>query len=252
MTKPVIHTSDPDFAQTPRPPTRIPSHRHCREGAGTRTPRRTYPGRVIAVGFDLDLTLADTRKGIAATFAALSEKTGVSIDAATVISRLGPPLETELAYWFPAGQVLEAAAMYRAFYGDIAVPATVPMPGAVEAVEAIRSRGGRVIVVTAKSQGHAEATVRALGLDVDRVAGSLFGADKGTALRAFAADAYVGDHLADVDAARAAGVRSVAVATGPYDEAALQAYGADIVLPDLRVFPETLTELINAGPPPRQ
>ena len=207
---------------------------------------------MIAVGFDLDLTLADTREGIAATFAALSEHTGVPIDTAAVISRLGPPLETELANWFPTQDVSSVADIYRAFYGEIAVPATVPMPGAVEAVEAVKARGGRVIVVTAKSQRHAESTVHALGLDVDDVAGSLFSAAKGTALVRFGASVYVGDHVADVDAARAAGARSVAVATGPFDSAALAAYGADIVLPDLRVFPETLTELINPGTTSRQ
>jgi phosphoglycolate phosphatase len=207
---------------------------------------------VIAVGFDLDLTLADTREGIAATFAALSERTGVPIDTAAVVSRLGPPLETELANWFPIEDVPEMAAVYRGFYGKIAVPATVPMAGAIEAVEAVRARGGRVIVVTAKHQIQAEATVKALGLQVDDVAGGLFSSAKGTALRRFGASAYVGDHVADVDAARAAGARSVAVATGPYDSSALLAYGADIVLPDLRVFPETLTELINPGPSSRQ
>jgi phosphoglycolate phosphatase len=207
---------------------------------------------VIAIGFDLDLTLADTREGIAATFNELSTHTGVPIDTDAVVSRLGPPLETELLNWFPAEDVPEVAAVYRGFYGEIAVPATTPMPGAVEAVEAVKARGGRVIVVTAKSQTHAESTVRVLGMKVDEVAGSLFSTAKGTALRRFGATVYVGDHVADVDAARAAGARSVAVATGPYDSAALLAYGADIVLPDLRVFPETLTELINPGPASRQ
>jgi len=207
---------------------------------------------VISVGFDLDLTLADTRKGIAATFVALSERTGVPIDTAAVVSRLGPPLEMELANWFPAERVDEMATIYRGFYGDIAVPATVAMPGAAEAVDAVKAHGGRVIVVTAKNQVHAEATVRTLGLNVDDVAGGLFSTAKGTALSRFGATTYVGDHVADVDAARAAGARSVAVATGPYDAEALLAYGADIVLPDLRVFPETLTELINPGPSSRQ
>jgi phosphoglycolate phosphatase len=207
---------------------------------------------MIAVGFDLDLTRADTREGIAATFVALSERTGVPIDTAAVVSRLGPPLESELANWFPTERVPEVAAIYRGFYEDIAIPATVAMPGAVEAIDAVRARGGRVIVVTAKAQALADLTVRALGLDVDEVAGSLFSTSKGSALIRFGADAYVGDHVADVDAARAAGARSVAVATGPYDSEALLAYGADIVLPDLRVFPETLTELINPGPASRQ
>jgi phosphoglycolate phosphatase len=207
---------------------------------------------VIAVGFDLDLTLADTREGIAAALTALSERTGVPIDTAAVVSRLGPPLETELANWFPAEDVAEAAVIYRGFYNEIAVRATVLMPGAAEAVEAVRSRGGSVVVVTAKSQRGADATIRALGLRVDDVVGSLFASAKGTALLRHGVAAYVGDHVADVDAARAACARSVAVATGPYDAEALLAYGADIVLPDLRVFPETLTELIDAGPASRQ
>jgi phosphoglycolate phosphatase len=207
---------------------------------------------MITVGFDLDLTLADTRDGIAAACERLSAETGVFIDSAVVVSRLGPPLETELAHWFPAEDVPAMAARYREFYGEVAVPVTVAMPGAAAAVDAVRARGGRVLVVTAKNQRDAEATVRFLGLDVTHVVGALFGSGKGAALREHGASAYVGDHVADVDAARAAEVRSVGVATGPYGENELLAYGADIVLPDLWVFPETLTELISPGPSSRQ
>ncbi len=208
--------------------------------------------RVLAVGFDLDMTLADTRQGIAAAFDRLSAETGVPIDSAAVVTRLGPPLETELANWFPPEEVPAMAARYRAFYGEVAVPATVAMPGAAAAVDAVRARGGRVIVVTAKNQRDAEATVRFLGLPVDTVVGALFGAAKGRALKTYDATAYTGDHVADIDAARAAGARSVGVATGPYDSAALRAYGADIVLPDLRGFPETLNDLIDPGHASRQ
>jgi phosphoglycolate phosphatase len=207
--------------------------------------------RVLTVGFDLDLTLADTRKGIAAVYDRLSTETGVFIDTAAVVSRLGPPLETELAYWFAPEDVPEAAARYRAVYEEIAVPQTSPMPGAGAAVDAVRARGGRVIVVTAKNQHDAESTVRFLGLNVDAVTGGLYGAGKGMALKEFGAAAYAGDHVADVDAARAAGARSVGIATGPYDSEALRAYGADIVLPDLRGFPDTLNELISPGSPSR-
>jgi phosphoglycolate phosphatase len=204
------------------------------------------------MGFDLDLTLADTRDGITAALDRLSAESGVFIDSAVVVSRLGPPLETELANWFPPEAVPEMAARYRAFYAEVAVPRTSPMPGAVAAVEAVRSRGGRVIVVTAKNRPDAALTVRSIGLEVDAVAGGLYGAGKGAALRDFGATAYVGDHVADIDAARAAGARSIAVATGPYDSEALRAYGADIVLPDLRGFPDTLNELISPGYPSRQ
>lgn len=44
----------------------------------------------------------------------------------------------------------------------------------------------------------------------------------------------VGDTPLDIQCARAAGARCVAVATGSYDEASLAAHGADCVLSDLR------------------
>ncbi|MFB4312091.1 HAD family hydrolase [Actinomadura sp. GTD37] len=197
-------------------------------------------GAAFAVGFDLDLTLADTRAGISAVYAFLAAETGVPIDTELVVRRIGPPLEEELAYWFPADEVPAMASRYRAVYADIAVPATVLMPGAAAALDAVRARGGRVVVVSGKNQADTERTVRFLGLRPDAVVGGLFGADKGAALREHGAGAYIGDHTGDVDAARAASAVAVAVATGPFDSAALAAYGADVVLPDLLAFPQWL------------
>jgi phosphoglycolate phosphatase len=194
----------------------------------------------FSVGFDLDLTLADTRAAIGAVYAALAAETGVPIDTAAVVGRIGPPLEEELAYWFPAAEVPVMAARYRAIYPDIAIPATVLMPGAVAALDAVRARGGRAVVVSGKNQADTERTVRFLGLRADAVVGGLFGAEKGVALREHGARAYIGDHTGDVDAARAAEAVAVAVATGAFDSAALTAYGADVVLPDLLAFPEWL------------
>jgi phosphoglycolate phosphatase len=200
------------------------------------------PDLDFTVGFDLDMTLADTRRGIGATCDALSAETGVFIDSALVTTRLGPPLATELANWFTADQVPAMAARYRELYAGIAIPATVPMAGAAAALAAVRAQGGRIVVVTAKNQRNAERTLRFLDLRADQVVGSLWAAEKGAALREHGALTYVGDHIGDVDAARAAGAFSVGVATGPYDVAALQAYGADVVLPDLRSFPEWLAD----------
>lgn len=192
------------------------------------------------MGFDLDLTLADTRSGIAAVYDALSAESGVFIDSALIVTRLGPPLASELANWFPADQVPAMADRYKELYPGIAVPATLPMAGAAAALAAVRAQGGRAVVVTAKSQRNAERTVRFLGLPVDHVAGSLWAAEKGQALTEHGATTFVGDHIGDIDAARAAAALSVGVATGPFDIAALRDYGADIVLPDLNAFPDWL------------
>ncbi|MEO3809399.1 HAD family hydrolase [Sphaerisporangium sp. B11E5] len=191
---------------------------------------------VCSVGFDLDLTLADTRAGIAAVYDEVASRLGVRIDSAEVVSRLGPPLEQELARWLPEEDVPEAAALYRSLYGEVAVPRTTLMPGAAEAVAEVRRHGGRIIVVTGKNGVSARETVDFLRLDVDEVAGSVFGAAKGAAIAQFGAAAYVGDHVADIAAARAGGAVSVTVTTGAYPQEAMRAHGADVILRDLTEF----------------
>ncbi|MBO2464599.1 HAD family hydrolase [Actinomadura sp. LCR2-06] len=203
-------------------------------------------GAGFSVGFDLDLTLADTRAAIAAVYTAMAAQTGVAIDTDLVLQRIGPPLEVEMAYWFPPERVPAMMDLYREIYPDVAIPATGLMPGAVAALEAVRSVGGQVVVVSGKNQRDTERTVSFLGLDVDIAVGGLFGADKGTVLREHGARAYIGDHTGDVDAARAASAVAVGVATGAFDSAALTAYGADVVLPDLNAFPGWLAEFAAA------
>ncbi|MER7503284.1 HAD family hydrolase [Nonomuraea pusilla] len=189
-----------------------------------------------SVGFDLDMTLADTRSGIAAAYDELSARLGVPIDSKAVVSRLGPPLEHELANWLPAEAVPAAATLFRTVYPEVALPEHTAMEGAHEAIAAVRAGGGRVIVVTGKNLRDATSTVELLGLQVDEVVGSVFGAAKGTALARFGAAAYVGDHVADIEAARAGGAVSVTVATGPYTVGELRDHGADVTLGDLTEF----------------
>ncbi|MFI6602280.1 HAD family hydrolase [Nonomuraea sp. NPDC050536] len=189
-----------------------------------------------AMGFDLDMTLADTRSGIAAVYDQLAARLGIFIDSAAIITRLGPPLERELANWVPAEEVPAAVEIFRQIYPDVGVPAHTAMAGAHEAVEAVKAGGGRVIVVTGKNVRDATATVKLLGFAVDEVVGSVFGADKGSALARFGAAAYVGDHVADIEAARAGGAVSVTVATGPYTVGELRDHGADVALSDLTEF----------------
>ncbi|MGW4501815.1 HAD family hydrolase [Micromonospora sp. NPDC004336] len=199
----------------------------------------------LTVGFDLDMTLVDSRPGIADTFRALTARTGVRVDAEVAVSRLGPPLRTELAHWFPPEQVDAAVRTYRELYPAYAITPTVPMPGARAAIDAVRGRGGRVLVVTAKLGRLARLHLDHLGLVVDEVAGDLFAEEKATALREHGATHYVGDHVADMAAARAAGVPGIAVATGPCPVEELRAAGAAAVLDDLTAFPAALDGMIR-------
>ncbi|MEH0970406.1 HAD family hydrolase [Micromonospora sp. CPCC 205546] len=199
----------------------------------------------LTVGFDLDMTLVDSRPGIADTFRALTAQTGVHVDAEAAVSRLGPPLRTEIARWFPPEQVDEAVRTYRELYAAYAITPTVPLPGAVAALDAVRARGGRVLVVTAKLGRLARLHLDHLGLVVDEVAGDLFAKEKATALRRHGATHYVGDHVADMVAAGAAGVPGIALATGPCTADELRAAGAEVVLDDLTGFPGALDGMIR-------
>ena len=196
-----------------------------------------------AVGFDLDMTLIDSRPGIAAAFHELTARTGVYVDADLAVSRLGPPLRTELAHWFPAENVETAVTTYRGLYPDFAITPTVPMPGAVEALAAVRALGLRVVVVTSKLGRLAEIHLAHLGLDADEVAGDLFAEGKGAALTEHGVGWYVGDHIGDMVAARTAGVPGIGVTTGPCDADELRAAGASYVLTDLTGLPGLLPRI---------
>lgn len=194
----------------------------------------------LTVGFDLDMTLIDSRPGIKAVYEVLAAETGVYIDTDLVVSRLGPPLAEEMSNWFPADAIAGAADRFRAIYPDRAIAPTTAMPGAREAVEAVQALGGRVMVVTAKYEPNAKLHLAHLGIDADLLIGGLWAEGKAEALLEHGARIYVGDHTGDVRGAHAANALSVGVTTGPCDEAELRAAGAEVILPDLTAFPAWL------------
>jgi phosphoglycolate phosphatase len=191
----------------------------------------------LTVGFDLDMTLIDSRPGIRACYLALAERTGTYIDADLAVTRLGPPLAEELVNWFPEERIPAMADLYREMYPTIAIAATPAMDGAREAIEAVRAAGGRTMVVTAKYEPNAELHLAHLGIEPDVVVGDLWAEQKARALREYGARVYVGDHIGDVRGARTADALSLAVATGPCSAEELRAAGADVVLDDLSAFP---------------
>jgi phosphoglycolate phosphatase len=204
------------------------------------------PAHTLTVGFDLDMTLIDSRPGIKAAYGVLASETGVYIDTDLVVSRLGPPLEDEMINWFPSGAVAEACDRYRAIYPDQAITPTTALSGAREAVEAVQALGGRAMVVTAKYEPNAKLHLAHLGIAADVLIGGLWAEGKAEALLEHGARIYVGDHIGDVRGAHAANALSVGVTTGPCDEEQLRAAGADVILPDLTTFPAWLRTFTTA------
>ena len=201
----------------------------------------------VVIGFDLDMTLLDTRQGIAATWRALTVRTGVHVDADLAVSRLGPPLRQEMSEWFPAEQVEEAVDIYRSLYPAHAIAPSVALPGALEALDSVRRVRAQVVVITSKLGRLAELHLRHLGIQVDHVYGDVFAGGKADVLRSIGAALYVGDHVADMRAGVLAGVPAVGVTSGPCSEAELRAAGAQAVFTDLHPFPAFLSGMISVG-----
>lgn len=193
--------------------------------------------KTLVVGFDLDMTLIDSRPGVHTTMCALVAETGAVIDPDVVVARLGPPLEQELAEWVPADQVDLLADRYRELYAELGIEGTLALPGAAGALDAVQNAGGRRLVVTAKFEPNAWLCLAHTNLSVDDVVGWRHGPQKGETLAERGAAIYVGDTPPDIAAAHLAGAIAVGVPSGPFSAPELEAAGADIVLDSLLEFP---------------
>lgn len=139
------------------------------------------------------------------------------------------------------------------------------LPGAAEAVRALAATG-RIVqsVLTGNMRVMAQVKLGALGLDQDldlrigaygdahEIRAELVPMARANAAAAYGADfsgpatVLVGDTPLDVEAARVAGARAVAVASGEFTVADLMASGADAVLPDLTDTAAVLAAILPA------
>lgn len=190
--------------------------------------------------FDLDMTLIDSRTTILAAFDAAAGELQVAIDLDAVDARLGLKLEDELRHWIAEGDLDDAVACYRRHYLDRAKTTTL-LPGATEALDAVRTAGYESAVVTAKHPASALVCISAAGLSFNHTYCSVHGRGKASILSELSAVFYVGDTPDDMTAARHANVVAIGVATGSFSQDALAAAGADIVLDNLSAFHQWFT-----------
>ncbi|MXG90436.1 ATP-dependent sacrificial sulfur transferase LarE [Nocardioides sp. YIM 123512] len=188
------------------------------------------------------MTLIDTVPGFRATLEALGAELGVDFPVEEMTRRLGPPLEQLLEPHLAPEAVGPAGDRFRELYPDLAIDSVPALPGARDALSAVRRHRGRVVVVTGKFPANARRHLDHLDLEVDHLEGWVWGVGKAEALRREGCSVYVGDHVHDVEGARAAGVLSVSVLTGGCTRAELEAAGTDVVLESLAEFPAWLDE----------
>jgi phosphoglycolate phosphatase len=193
--------------------------------------------RAGPVGFDLDLTLIDSRPAILAAWSEVARETSVEFDLTAVDQRMGVKLEDEAAFWFPPAEVDPAAAAYRRHYVRLAPSLTTAVPGAADALAAVRAAGESPVIITAKHPVSVGPSMVAAGLTVQEIFTHVHGPEKAVVLGRIRAAVYVGDTPSDMLAARSAGVRAVGVTTGSFARTGLSEAGAHVVLSSLRDFP---------------
>ena len=196
---------------------------------------------MLVVGFDLDMTLVDSRPGIRATLQVLEDETGAPVATEEMLDALlRRNLDLEFGDRFPTELATQWSDRFRELYVVHGVPGTHLLPGAREAVASVHALDGRAVVVTAKFEPNAHRCLEQVGLEVDAVFGWRYADAKGETLRDEGAVVYVGDTPNDVRAAALADAHMVAVTTGPHPADELRAAGATTVLDSLVAFPDWL------------
>ncbi|SMH32337.1 phosphoglycolate phosphatase [Mesorhizobium australicum] len=217
----------------------------------------TWPRAVL---FDLDGTLIDSAPDLHASINILLMRRGLGpLSLPDVVSMIGNGVKKLVERAFIAvGHPLDADELdleYEAMigiYADHLTVLTVLTPGAREIVEELHAQGVLMGVVTNKPQMPTEAILDHFGLSpyLDAVIGGDSGVEKKPAPdMIFAAldrlglrpeDAVlVGDSVADVGSARAAGIPVIAL-RGGYTSVPVDEIGADIVIDGLADLLATL------------
>lgn len=209
------------------------------------------------VVFDFDGTLGETRTAVSTTVnAALVAHKLPRVAPVAIWTFMGLPLETLFTKSLPPPRRADTdvdalVRFYRAHFEALGAPLVTPMPGAVETVRALASRGKAMAVATSRELSSLTPLLERFGIGdafvsigtCDRVAK---GKPDPEMLALVLAEAgvqadracMVGDTIWDIQMARALGVPAVGVLDGCHARASLEKAGADVVL-------ETLPDLLD-------
>ena len=102
----------------------------------------------LVVGFDLDMTLIDSRPGIGAVLEVLSAETGVAIDVGARPVAARPASRRRAGALVPRRPGPGVADRFRALYPELAIEPTLALPGRSRRSTPCARHGGRSVVVT--------------------------------------------------------------------------------------------------------
>ena len=199
----------------------------------------------LAILFDLDGTIVDSKPGILASCSAALRSLGHQSDSLEVGKLIGPPLEevmAELLRQLGDDRVAEAVLAYRDHYGSAGFLETTVYPGIASALNQLLALKAPLYIATSTRTIFAEQILGHLGL-VALFAG-VYGSEPGGVVdrkadliadvmrrHELSADRclMIGDRRQDVEGARANGVPTVGVLWGYGDREELTTAGATYI-----------------------
>jgi len=205
--------------------------------------------------FDLDYTLIDSSKGIIYCFNRARKEMGEpEVEAAKLIQRIGLPIE-ETFRLLGSQDPEQGRVIFRRIAAEGAMAEkSFLLPGVAETIPELFRRGFRLAVASTKSRREIIAVLEHLGLaryfeafcGSDEVAhakpapDSLFRVMEATGVKP-EQTLYCGDHVVDIQAGRAAGVRVIALEGGPCSRADRIAANPDAIVNN----PREILEFLN-------
>lgn len=211
------------------------------------------PSPVLMCGivFDLDGTLVDSFADIIAAFCRSLATVGVDAPPVDEVRPLiGLDLRDMYARYVDASHIDELIASYRADYAERCAETTRPFPGVVELLRDLGAQGVPRAVATTKTTWMARTVTSKVGLDplLDHVQGTDGFAHKPApdvvlhAVRALDVPVrwMVGDSWLDVEAGRAAGLRTCAVTWGVSDADRLREARPDVLVSTIEELRDVL------------
>ena len=208
--------------------------------------------------FDLDGTLMDSHQMVIQCFSYLFKKYGDIRDFTAEKQQevFGPPLRDEMIKLFPDQDPDQMVAEYSDYQSTFSWSDEVSLfPHVKETLDVLWSEGYKLGVVSSRMTSSCELWLRQLGLahcfgvvlgrDMYQLSkpapdGILYAGKK--LKRGHDSCIYIGDNVSDVQAAKAAGVFSVAFLSDPTIRAGIEAEQPNIIMTDMRELLDLLDE----------
>ncbi len=202
--------------------------------------------RIRNVIFDVDGTLLDSRRDIAAAQVWTLRQLGIdSVGPETIYPFIGKPLAETFAILLPEhlhGRIPEATVLYRDYYRSHAFDTTTLFPGVRETIETLHAEGVNFATATIKST---QTTARVLAhFGIDKYFRHIQGTDNGifkpdpAIINSILGEQrwkkedtlMVGDTDKDVEVGRNAGVKTCGVTYGSFTRDQIAALKPDWII----------------------